>query len=844
MFQHVTVYHRNESNFKITCNLHSTCGVLYKTYAGYKSHVYRQHLLELHATENNRNNLDTIPAVGQQEESMNLLDGSDLTIGDSNDPLDFTNDNLESILLQDNYETEYYDSVSSFSSTTSDEKPLGSMMDIRRSYVLFILKLREEFLLPKNVTSIISSYIITLIQNIEMFLEKKGIDYSPESDYSASSSSRKEKKKVIELDQLKQILDDIRDAIESVTKNEYQFIKHCEKYFAYSSPEEIVVSSLGEVSEHGYFIPIEKTLLSMLSYQPLVVQILENIQQQQTITKHDDDLMFSIRDGYHGSRLDHDSLLLQLYLDDIGLTNPIGSKRDQHKMSMVYFSLEDIPDQLRSKVDFIQLVAVCESKILKDKIKAKRFFQPIIDNLNQLQLHGILINGIHHKFSFSTVVADNLASHFVGGFRSCFNSGNFCRRCYVTYAEKNSPIPLSQIKIRTIFDHDDLVQEIINDPNESPLMGVIDQSPLHDLIGFHPIVSLPGDCMHDFLEGICPIVVMSLLKQASSRRLITYVRIQERMEIFKYGYFDTNNRPPPIQVKHLQNDRIVATASQKLCIFKLFPIIFHDIIHHLPSFIVYKVLREILDLVLSYPFRKQWLPVLGDLCESLHQKMLIHFPDKIVPKFHFAREYERITHDYGPPSKQWCFRYEACHAYFKKITMRTNNFKNTPKMLATRHCLKQCFKFANLSRLKTFDYVVGIKKTRSTFFNMSMKKLLLDHFGPIDLEEDLNQCNRLVHENIEYCRSAVYIINVKPFNEQPVFAQIIFIIKMDEKWWLLADILDTISYDEELFAWEIMSIDRYSILDPCQLKYYYKGLDIYQVNNSSFVSFTTRITSY
>ena len=105
----------------------------------------------------------------------------------------------------------------------------------------------------------------------------------------------------------------------------------------------------------------------MLSYQPLVVQILENIQQQQTITKHDDDLMFSIRDGYHGSRLDHDSLLLQLFLDDIGLTNPIGSKRDQHKMSMVYFSLEDIPDQLRSKVDFIQLVAVCESKILKVK---------------------------------------------------------------------------------------------------------------------------------------------------------------------------------------------------------------------------------------------------------------------------------------------------------------------------------------------------------------------------------------------------------------------------------------------------------------------------------------------
>ncbi|CAF3299696.1 unnamed protein product [Rotaria sp. Silwood2] len=520
MFQHVTVYHRNESNFKMTCNLHRSCGVLYKTYAGYKSHIYRQHLSELHSTEKNHNNLTTIP-VSKQEDNMNLLVESDLTNGDINDQLNFANDNIESMVQKDDYETGFDDSVLSFGSITNDGKQLGSMWDIKRSYILFMLQLREECLLPKNVMSIISTYIITLMQNLETLLEKKAFNYTAES-YSAVSSSRKENKKAIEFDQLKHVLDDIRNAIQSNTKNEYQFVKQCEKYFAYTSPEEIVLSSAGEVPEHAYFIPIEKTLSSMLNYQPLVIQILENIQQQQTTTKHDDDLMFSIRDGYHGSRLDHDSLLLQLYLDDIGLTNPIGSKRDEHKMCMIYFSLEDIPDQLRSKVDFIQLVGVCESKTLKDNIKAKRFFQPIIDNLNKLQLHGLVINGIHHKFSFSTVVADNLAAHLVGGFRLCFNSGHFCRRCYVTYDEKNLPIPLSQIKIRTIFDHDDLVKRIMNDPNKFPLMGVIDQSPLNDLIGFHPIVSLPGDIMHDFIEGACPLVVMSLLKQASSMRLITY----------------------------------------------------------------------------------------------------------------------------------------------------------------------------------------------------------------------------------------------------------------------------------------------------------------------------------
>ncbi|CAF1508893.1 unnamed protein product [Adineta ricciae] len=316
------------------------------------------------------------------------------------------------------------------------------------------------------------------------------------------------------------------------------------------------------------------------------------------------------------------------------------------------------------------------------------------------------------------------------------------------------------------------------------------------------------------------------------------------MENFEYGYFDRSNRPPPIQVKHLQSNRIVATASQKLCLFKIFPFIFHDVICQLPSYIVYKVLRDILDLVLSNPFRKKWLFVLDDLCATFYRTMLEHFPDRITPKVHFIREYEQIVHDYGPAIKQWCFRYEANHAYFKKIALRTNNFKNVPKMLITRYRLKQCFKVAHLSRLNTLSYPVGVKQIQTTSLNSYMKKLLFDHFGHVDIAANLKQCQRLIHENVEYSRSAVYIVDLIPLKEQPIFAQILFIMKMKEKWWLLADILNTISYDEDLFAWEVKSIDHYSMLDPCQLRYYYKGLDVYQVNNSSFVSFTNRLTLY
>ena len=94
----------------------------------------------------------------------------------------------------------------------------------------------------------------------------------------------------------------------------------------------------------------------------------------------------------------------------------------------------------------------------------------------------------------------------------------------MTYEDRKSPLPLSHIKVRTVGDNDNLVQEIKNDSNRSSFISVVDESPLHDLIGFHLTLSLPGDLMHDFIEGVCPRVAMSLLRQASSMRLITYGR--------------------------------------------------------------------------------------------------------------------------------------------------------------------------------------------------------------------------------------------------------------------------------------------------------------------------------
>ena len=164
------------------------------------------------------------------------------------------------------------------------------------------------------------------------------------------------------------------------------------------------------------------------------------------------------------------------------------------------------------------------------------------------------------------------------------------------------------------------------------------------------------------------------------------------MKCFHYGYFDNLNRPPPIQPKHMQNEHMSATAAQKLCFFRLFPIMFNDFITDVPSIILYRQLGDIIDLVLSVPFRKQWLPVLQDLRVAFHESMSLYFPTKMVPKIHFACEYEQIINHYGPVKRQYYLRYERYYTYLKTLAVRSNNFKNVSKTLATRYSLKQTYR--------------------------------------------------------------------------------------------------------------------------------------------------------
>lgn len=155
-------------------------------------------------------------------------------------------------------------------------------------------------------------------------------------------------------------------------------------------------------------------------------------------------------------------------------------------------------------------------------MKSHRFFGAIVDGLNAVQANGLIINGIRLKFSFSTLVADNLAAHQLGGFQTSFSSGYFCRRCHIVFNDRTLPSFPPTAQWRTAVHHDHCLNQIRLNPMLHSLFGVVGPSVFEQLDGFHSTTSLPADCMHDFFEGSCPHVIMLLLKEASASRLITY----------------------------------------------------------------------------------------------------------------------------------------------------------------------------------------------------------------------------------------------------------------------------------------------------------------------------------
>ena len=377
LFKHIRNEHREEPSFSIRCELSEFCGSRYSSFDSYRCHIYRCH----------RSLIDSLESDNVISSNINDVfnNGDDLFVNpDFNNQSDF-NEDPESFIYQDDDLDETNNLSLNFSSmsfsVTDTELCFNKLAEF---YTRFLLELREYHLLPQQVVQSISSYICTLFDMILKLIKTK-----------VSSS-------VMSIVNLETAFTHINRLITSISKNEYTFLKQCQKYFNYETPVEIVLNT---AEARAYYIPLKSSLSHLLYSGELLNAIYDNIQSLTTQSDKDNDLILSNRQcqavkSNISNNKKSNSLLLKLYTDGIGITNPIGPKRDAHKFTCFYFLLDDLPDIVRSQVNLIGLHCMTYTKHLKDKENRDILMNVLVEDLNRLQTEGITIPCISSRIYF------------------------------------------------------------------------------------------------------------------------------------------------------------------------------------------------------------------------------------------------------------------------------------------------------------------------------------------------------------------------------------------------------------------------------------------------------------
>ncbi|CAF2123915.1 unnamed protein product [Rotaria magnacalcarata] len=135
----------------------------------------------------------------------------------------------------------------------------------------------------------------------------------------------------IPVSEIEEIFKQIAETLQNVAKNEYQFINSCKEFFQFEEPKKVQFNEAGDC---GYIVPIKNSIKQFLNKPDAINLLITNKNETISSTKRDTDLLLTYCDGVAASsnKLLHknkSSFLLQLYSDDISVTNPLGPKKDE-----------------------------------------------------------------------------------------------------------------------------------------------------------------------------------------------------------------------------------------------------------------------------------------------------------------------------------------------------------------------------------------------------------------------------------------------------------------------------------------------------------------------------------
>ncbi|XP_045030900.1 uncharacterized protein LOC116924513 [Daphnia magna] len=192
---------------------------------------------------------------------------------------------------------------------------------------------------------------------------------------------------------------------------------------------------LHEVFEMSYTIPFIQSLKQFLEIKSVHDAVGNNFHNN---TRVNSEVYSDVWDGKFVKRdpefinLNGAILGFQIYMDEVELANPLGSKKGKHKVSVFYWVLMNLPPRFRSCLRSILLLGIVSSDLLKQRW-VSTFLRPFLDDLILLRKgFSLTVRNETKKWHSMLLnfVGDIPASNFVAGFKEGVGFANLpCRSC-------------------------------------------------------------------------------------------------------------------------------------------------------------------------------------------------------------------------------------------------------------------------------------------------------------------------------------------------------------------------------------------------------------------------------
>ena len=575
-----------------------------------------------------------------------------------------------------------------------------------------------------------------------------------------------------------------------------------------------------------YYVPILESLKALLQNEHVIHEISVDRTSKDGVLRDFCDGKMCLDHPLFGT--ESNALQIIAYYDDLEICNPLGAAAKRHKIGAFFFFLANIRPCLRSSLKYSQLFAIAKTSDIKS-YGIDSVLQPFVSDLQTLANEGISVSVKVKSYNFKgcllAFLADNLASHALGGFKESMGFAfRFCRKCLATKEQSQKAFISSMFEHRTPQEHIKQCALLVGPLKDhySTTYGINRNSILNRIPNFSVVSGLSHDIMHDLFEGVIPFELKLLLKHCIELKYFSLNELNEKICAFDFGYSNVSNKPGVIDSSVLSSSgKFRLTASSMWLLSRTLPLIVGlSVPASDPYWQCYCLLLKIVDICTSLECSKDSIAFLSTLIEEHHSIFVNLHGEVLTPKMHSMVHYPDQILNFGPIIFSWCMRMEAKLKLCKRVG-RFGNFKNICYSVAHSHQRWMCLQLQDSSFIKIIPEIGGNATVQAYAEEPPHIQDAVQNLG-IRLQESRRVC----HPPWVKLQSSVFkktaIVIVKLNDGVPVFGKVadILVFNSDSSnICLVVHLFITEYYDNHFHAFCVKPTQELQIIQLSSLKY-------------------------